>query len=76
MMNPNPKCESDCRFQFGVSMTTMAYYPPVYDKHGNNVNPDMNSTSGAIDCSVCKKHWTYVTCNGHTQYTEWADHGK
>jgi hypothetical protein len=73
-MNPNPTCKLDCRFSHGVSMTTMAYYPPVYDKHGNNVNPDMNSTSGSIYCSVCKKNWTYSTINANTTYFE-ANYG-
>lgn len=72
-MNPNPTCDKECRFQMGPAMTTCAYYPPVYDKHGNNTNPDMNSTSGAIDCNVCGKHWTYITVNGNTNYVEWAD---
>lgn len=52
-------------------MTTAAYYPPVFDKDGNNTNPDMNSTSGAIDCTVCGKHWTYIEVNGNVNYTEW-----
>lgn len=74
--NPNPDCKEECRFQFGMSMTTAAYYPPVYDKYGNNMNPDMNTTSGSVDCSVCKKHWTYTTVNGKTTYVEWTDYAK
>ena len=72
-MNPNPTCEKDCRFVYGPTMTTCMYYPPVYDKHGNNINPDMNSTSGAVDCNVCKKHWTYISVNGNTNYVEWPE---
>lgn len=73
MLNPDTTCEKDCRFHYGATFTTAAYYPPVFDKHGTNLNPDMNSTSGAIDCSVCKKHWTYTTVNGKTTYVEWPD---
>lgn len=51
-------------------MTTCAYYPPVYDKHGNNINPDRNLTSGSIKCSTCNKEWTYHTQLGETTYTE------
>lgn len=58
-MNPNPTCEKDCRFHTGFEMTTDTYYPPVYDKHGNNVNPDRNIISGSIRCSVCNKQWMY-----------------
>ena len=67
-MNPNPTCKDECRFTCGPTMTTCMYYHPVYDKHGNNLNPDMNSTSGNIDCTVCKKSWTYTSVNGNTNY--------
>lgn len=76
MMNPNPACQKECRFSYGPTMTTAMYYTPVYDKHGNNLNPDMNSTSGSVDCPVCGKHWTYITKGSNTTYTEWPDHGK
>ena len=49
-MNPNPTCTNDCRFSPGLSMTTAVYYAPIYDKYGNNVNPDRNLTSGSINC--------------------------
>ena len=64
-MNPNPTCKNDCRFHHGMSTTTAMYFPPVYDKHGNNINPDGNITSGSISCSVCNKAWHY-----HTQFDE------
>ena len=68
--NPNPDCGRDCRFQYGVSMTTAMYFQPVYDKHGNNLNPDGNTTSGDVTCVVCRKKWTYCTQYGKTQYRE------
>lgn len=70
MMNPNPTCQNECRFHFGVSMTTAAYYPPVYDKHGNNINPDRNVTSGSVTCGVCNKEWMYSTQLGETTFKE------
>jgi hypothetical protein len=69
-MNPNPGCELDCRFTYGVTTTTCAYYPPVYDKHGNNLNPDLNVTSGSVRCSVCDKEWNYSTRCGETTFSE------
>lgn len=70
-MNPNPNCQSeDCRFSFGMSITTAMYYHPVYDKHGNNINPDGNITSGSVKCSTCNKEWTYRTRYGETSYEE------
>jgi hypothetical protein len=41
-------------------MTTLAYYPPIYDGHGNNLNPDMNKTYNTLRCSTCGKEWN--TC--------------
>ncbi len=73
MKNPNPKCEKDCRFHYGMSSTTAAYYPPVYDKHGNNVNPDGNVTRGTVSCSVCNTKWTYATQYGETDFKEMTD---
>ena len=46
------------------------YFPPVYDKHGNNVNPDGNITSGSITCNACKKQWFYRTQLGETTFEE------
>lgn len=71
MMNPNPTCQSeDCRFNYGVSMTTAMYYHPVYDKNGNNLNPDANITSGKVQCSMCNKTWYYSTQLGETVFKE------
>lgn len=75
-MNLPPECSEcpkDCRVSFGEGMTTMAYYPPIYDKTGNNVNPDMNTTSGSAVCNTCGKQWRYSSCNG---VTAWAKDGK
>lgn len=70
MKSPNPSCELECRFRDHGGMTTLAYYPPIYDKHGNNVNPDRNVTSGVISCLTCKAQWNYSTCLGETEYTK------
>lgn len=70
MNNPNPNCEEECRFHYGMSMTTAMYYEPVYDKHGNNLNPDGNITSGDVSCSVCGKKWYYSTRYGITDFKE------
>ena len=69
-MNPDPSCEKDCRFEMGMSMTTCMYFPPVYDKHGNNLNPDGNITSGKISCRVCNRRWSYSTRLGETEFKE------
>ena len=70
-MIPNLDCDKDCRFQEdGMSMTTCMYFPPTYDKHGNNTNPDGNITSGGLKCTVCSRRWSYSRQYGETQYAE------
>lgn len=68
--NPNPGCEGECRFQYGPSMTTAMYFPPTYDKHGNNLNPDGNITSAEVVCYTCGKKWFSRTKYGKTEFTE------
>jgi len=71
MNNPNPNCpREDCRFQYGIGMTTSMYYPPIYDKHGNNTNPDGNTTSGEMTCTTCNKKWYYSRRYGETTFQE------
>lgn len=70
MSNPNPGCKQDCRFSYGTTMTTLMYFEPIYDKMGNNVNPDGNITSGSVSCSVCGKKWLSRMQFGYTEYTE------
>lgn len=61
-----PGCSrDDCRLTpNGPETTTMAYYPSVWDKQGNNLNPDMNTTSKNLRCLTCGKSWTEQWQNG------------
>lgn len=68
--NPNPNCDKECRFSEGISSTTAMYFPPVYDKHGNNLNPDGNITSSMISCGVCGRRWNRSSSYGNTNFTE------
>ena len=70
MINPNPTCELDCRFTEGVKSMTCAYYPPMYDKHGNNTNPDMNTTMYKMHCVICQKDWLISEQLGKTTIEE------
>jgi hypothetical protein len=71
MIVPNPDCpRNDCRYVVGIEMSTSMYYPPVYDKQGNNLNPDGNITSGDMTCHSCNKKWTYSTQFGKTTFNE------
>lgn len=68
--SPNPSCNNDCRFVQGQSMTTMAYYHPAFDKYGNDINPNGNTSTCEISCTVCGKVWLSRTQYGETTYTE------
>lgn len=66
-----PECErDDCRFRQGVSMSTLVYYVPVYDKNGVNINPDGNTTTSNLECLTCGKRWVATTRYNQTTYTE------
>jgi hypothetical protein len=59
MFDPAKDCErEDCKIRSSGGSSTLAYYPPVYDKYGNNTNPDMNVTSYEKHCMTCEKSWS------------------
>lgn len=68
MQNPDPTCEKDCRFSYGPTVTTAMYYPPVFDKHSNNLNPDGNTSFNEVSCYACKKSWYATTKYGETTF--------
>lgn len=53
------KCKTpdDCRITESAHCTTDMYFPPTYDGHGKNLNPDGNTTSFTRQCSTCRKQW-------------------
>ena len=73
LSSPNPACENECRFTHGNTTSTSAYFAPVYDKHGNNLNPDGNIASSSVSCLTCGKKWHSTTQYGKTTYTENSD---
>ena len=49
-------CPNGCtpvRIKEGMSTTTLAYYPPIYDETGRNINPDRNRHNTSFMCLVC-----------------------
>lgn len=58
-----PKCGSQARIQ-GISTVTAAYYAPVYDENGINVNPDRNVTTTQWTCTKCGTNYTTKTVLG------------
>ena len=66
-----PECErDDCRFFQSGGRSTLAYYQPIYDKNGVNINPDGNTTTSNLECLTCGKRWTARTQYGETTYEE------
>jgi hypothetical protein len=61
-----PGCSrDDCQLSpNGPGMVTAAYYAPVWDKNGNNLNLDMNINTSSIRCLSCGKTWTEQMRNG------------
>ena len=76
MLNPNRACDrKDCKFVYGATITTAMYFTPVYDKEGNNINPDGNITTGEVKCLTCNRAWTSSTQYDKTTFTE-IENGK
>jgi len=64
-IEPKPKedCErEDCLFQRDPAVSTDMYYPPRYDRHGVNQNPDRNVVSHKEHCITCERSWTVTRC--------------
>ena len=67
IFNPKPNnvfkklsqgCDKNCKFQqIGPSTMTAMYFAPVYDKEGNNLNPDGNTMTSSYQCTECGKSW-------------------
>ena len=67
---PDKECGGDCRFVVKTEMTTCMYFQPIYDKNGDNINPDGNTTSGEMVCPVCNRKWFYKKQYGEYSYEE------
>lgn len=52
------KCENAAfRSVDDAATTTCSYFPPVYDRKGNNLNPDRNLVTQTFKCTVCNRRW-------------------
>ena len=48
-----PYCKRPTERTGGGGTATLVYYQPVYDEHGNNSNPDRNTSTFNWHCSEC-----------------------
>ena len=53
-----PKCKKATKITEGISLTTLAYYPPTYNEYGENINPDRNTTRTEYTCHECGTKWS------------------
>ena len=51
-------------------MSTLVAYIPIYDKDGKNINPDMNTSSGAYSCFKCNRLFLYKSVGGVVTWEE------
>lgn len=65
-----PSCDTGakCAFAVGPGVSTAAYYPPVYDRNGVNMNPDRNLVEQDVRCVTCGKQWTRRSKVGDVSY--------
>lgn len=42
----------------GATYTTSMYFTPVYDEHGNNINPDRNRATKDWRCFACDRQYS------------------
>ena len=63
------KCDTPdkCQFTIGPMSTTCMYYPPSYNRKGENLNPDGNVTSGRGQCTTCGKQFSISIQFGKTE---------
>lgn len=70
---PDKDCQGNCRYTIESETTTLVAYTPVYDKNGDNINPDPNNISGKMFCSTCNRLWSYKKQYGKYFYEEPRD---
>jgi hypothetical protein len=71
MKTPNPECpREDCRFSHSGGSSTLVAYIPIYDRNGNNTNPDRNTTTFKVNCLTCGKMWVGKSCLDETTYED------
>ena len=72
MRNPNPTCEQNsCKFfNDGPPTTTTIPWIPTWDKNGQEIQDNPNTTTGGIGCLTCGRLWNFEETNRVAKYTE------
>lgn len=53
-----PYCLKPTKRSGGSGSSTLVYYPPSYDKNGNNTNPDKNTNTLNWQCMECNNTYS------------------
>lgn len=53
-----PICRKPTERKQGMKSRTCMYYPPIYDKLGNNTNPDLNTETAFYTCLDCDTEYS------------------
>ena len=57
-----PDCNrEDCRVSMGRTTTTAMGWQPMFDRYGNMLNRDPNTSTTQMNCLTCGKTWTRIT---------------
>ncbi len=59
-----PYCQKPTLRTGGTSFTTLMYFYPIYNEHGENTNPDRNIITSNWHCNECGKD--YCTAGNYT----------
>ncbi len=62
-----PYCQKPTERTGGAGSVTLAYYTPIYNKYGNNINPDRNTITSIWYCTGCGNSYT-VSGNAYDGY--------
>ena len=68
-MNEFPCSTLDkCRLTYGLTLTTLMAYFPVYDGRGYETTSDPNTRTTTVQCSTCHRQLVMRTTNGKTSW--------
>ncbi len=59
-----PTCKKAVKVECKEQYITNNYYPPIYNSHGININPDKNSKTSNYTCTKCNSEIEEKRTNG------------
>ena len=59
-----------CRFEFTLEEITTVENVPLMSRDGMDHRPDVTTTTGHINCTICGATWDYSFTNGDRRLTD------